>query len=391
MSAPRAGSAARSAALRFVLTMGVVNLLADMTYEGGASLNGPFLASLGASAAAISIVAGLGEFLGYVLRPVAGVVADRLRRPWLLTFIGYVLNQLAVPALALAAGLPAAMALVLAERAGRAIRKPSVEAMLSYTTGSLGKGWAYALNSALDETGALLGPLLMALVLFRGGDARAGYALLLLPAGLTLLSLTGARVAFPGPARLEVGHTASARGFSRRYWVYMLAASCFAAGLMSFEFISVHLQRGGLVAGAAIPALLALATLCGIVASLVLGKLFDRHGMPVVVGAVLVSAAFSPLVFLGELPAVVAGMLLWGVGYATQDTLFKAVIASVLPERRRSSAFGLFYAGYGLGWLLGSVVTGLLYEPSRGAVVAFSVTTQVLAAGIFFTAGRRRS
>jgi len=166
--------------------MGIVNLFGDVTYEGGASINGQFLAQLGASAATISIIAGAGEFLGYSLRSVAGYIADRSGRYWAVTFIGYLINTLAVPAMALAGSWEAAGALVLAERAGRAIRKPTVEAMLSYTTGTLGKGWVYGLNTALDEIGATIGPLAIALVLFLGGNYRTGYALLLVWAELAV-------------------------------------------------------------------------------------------------------------------------------------------------------------------------------------------------------------
>src|SRR5207245_3526041 len=123
-----------------VLTMGIVNLFADTTYEGGASINGPFLGTLGASAAAISIIAGLGEFLGYSLRSVSGYISDKTGKYWLVTFIGYSINLLAVPAMALAGNWQVAALLILAERIGRAIRKPTVEAMLSYTTGKHGKG-----------------------------------------------------------------------------------------------------------------------------------------------------------------------------------------------------------------------------------------------------------
>src|SRR4029453_2711063 len=93
-------------AFRFVLTMGLVNLFANTTYEGGESINGPFLATLGASAAAVSIVAGVGEFLGYSLRSVSGYLADRTGRHWPITFVGYALNLLAVPAMALAPSWP---------------------------------------------------------------------------------------------------------------------------------------------------------------------------------------------------------------------------------------------------------------------------------------------
>src|SRR5207247_10514238 len=92
-----------SPAFTFVLTIGIVNLFGDVTYEGGASINGPFMATLGASGAAISITAGLGEFLGYSLRSVSGWIADRTGRHWPITFAGYAINLLAVPAMALAA------------------------------------------------------------------------------------------------------------------------------------------------------------------------------------------------------------------------------------------------------------------------------------------------
>src|SRR5919197_2125956 len=218
-----------SPAFTFVLTMGIVNLFADITYEGGASINGPFLASLGASSAVVSISAGVGEFLGYALRSVSGYVSDRTGKYWVVTFVGYAINLLAVPAMALAGTWQLAAALVLAERVGRAIRKPTVEAMLSYTTGELGKGWVYALNTALDEIGATLGPLLIALVLLIKGDYRTGYALLLISAAAALAALVIARINFPLPSRLEQGRTAPARGLTTSYWLYMLAGALFAA------------------------------------------------------------------------------------------------------------------------------------------------------------------
>ncbi|MGE5415121.1 MAG: MFS transporter [Syntrophomonadaceae bacterium] len=377
-----------SPAFTFVFTMGIVNLFADTTYEGGASINGPFFALLGAGAAVTSIVAGFGEFLGYSIRLASGWWADRTGKYWPLTFVGYVVNLLAVPAMALAGSWPAAAALVLAERVGRAIRKPTVEAMLSYTTGTLGRGWVYSLNTALDETGATLGPIAMAVVLARGGTHRLGYGLLLVPALLTLVTLVVARRAFPVPSRLEEERTAPAGGFPRAYKVFLAGSSLFAAGLMSFELIGYHFAKTGTIAPRHIPLLLALSTAGGVVANLALGRLYDRVGVRVLLGAVLVTAFFSPLVFLGGAGAAVAGMMLWGIGYATQDTLFKAIIAGLLPEGRRSLAFGLFYAGYGVGWLVGSIVTGLLYERSLPALVAFSVGAFLLSIPIFVVAGR---
>ena len=368
--------------------MGIVNLFGDVTYEGGASINGPFMAALGASAAVVSISAGAAEFLGYALRPVAGYIADKSGRYWLVTFIGYAINLIAVPLMALAGSWQIAAILVVAERVGRAIRKPTVDAMLSYTTGELGTGWVYALNTALDETGATIGPLIIAVVLFINGDYRQGYALLAISAILAVCSLIAARVNFPVPSKLQHGRTAPATALGSGYWAYMIAGACFAAGLMSFELISYHLSKTGVVTGYWIPVFLAIATGFGVVASLALGKLFDRFGLAVVLGAVLVSSIFSPLVFFGSFPLALFGILLWGLGYATQDTLLKALIATVLPERGRNFAFGLYYAGYGVGWLVGSIVTGLLYQQSIMAMVIFAVAAQLVSLPIFAMAAR---
>jgi hypothetical protein len=369
--------------------MGAVNFFGDLTYEGGGSINGQFLGSLGASAAIISIAAGGGEFLGYALRSVAGFIADKTQRYWLVTFVGYFINALAVPAMALATGWQLAVLFMLLERTGRAIRKPTVEAMLSYTTGTLGKGWVYGLNTALDEAGATVGPLVVAFVLFRGGEYRFAYALLLISALLTLASLIFARISFPLPSRLEQGKTAQATGFGRAYWLYTVAGAFFAAGLMSYELISFHVLQLKLIEGPWIPVLLAFATFCGVIASLVLGRLYDRAGIGVVIGAVVLSALFAPLAFAGNFAALMVALPLLGLAYATQDTLLKALIAGILPEGQRNTAFGIFYIGYGIGWLIGSMAMGLLYDRSQAALVVFVVVAQ-LASIPFFLVARRQ-
>lgn len=379
-----------SSAFTFVMMMGVVNLFGDVTYEGGASINGPFLGSLGAKAAAISIIAGAAEFFGYSLRSVCGYIADKTGKHWPITFVGYTINLLAVPAMALAGNWQLAAVFVVAERVGRAIRKPTVEAMLSYSTGKHGKGWVYAVNTAMDETGATLGPLLMALVLFLKGGYRTGYAILLISSLLAIAALIAARVVFPVPSNLEQGgaKTATARGFTASYWLYMGAGACFASGLMSFELISYHLSTSGTVTRQWIPFFLAISTGVGVFASLALGKLYDRIGIWIVVVGVCLTAIFPPLVFLGGFWIALAGLILWGVGYATQDTLLKAVIASVLPEGKRNLAFGLFYLGYGGGWLVGSVVAGLLYDRSRIALIVFAVAVLLASLPFFVLAAR---
>ena len=175
-----------STAFRFVLIIGIANLFADMTYEGARSSIGQFLGTLGASAAVIGFMAGLGELLGYALRSVFGLIADKTGKYWAVTIIGYVINMLAVPALALAGNWPLAAGLIITERTGRAIRKPATEAMLSFAGKHIGQGWVFGLNEALEQTGAAIGPLILSATLFRKAQYQTGFAVLLNPALLAI-------------------------------------------------------------------------------------------------------------------------------------------------------------------------------------------------------------
>jgi MFS family permease len=373
-----------ASAFRFVLILGIVSLFGDLTYEGASSINGPFLQKLGATAAAVGIIAGLGEFLGYALRLPASLVADKTGQYWIVTFIGYTINLLAVPALALAGNWQIAAVLMVTERIGRAIRKPSVDAMVSYAGSTLGRGWVFGLRNGLDQLGATVGPLVMALVLLNHPDNyHLCYALLLISAFLALVTLAIARLNFPDPSRLEAKPAARGKSFSSAYWLYMFGGACVAAGLVSFELISYHFSQKDVVEKAWIPVFFSVGMAVDAVAGLAFGKLFDRVGMATVFVAFGLSSLFAPLIFYGNVWMALAGMVLWGIGFGAQDTLLKALIAGLLPEKRRNLAFGLFYVGYGIGWLAGSVTTGVLYDHYRTAMVVFSVVMQLIAIPAF--------
>jgi hypothetical protein len=125
-----------------------------------------------------------------------------------------------------------------------------------------------------------------------------------------------------------------------------------------------------------------------VIASLILGKLFDRFELPTLHAAVFLSSLFSPILFFCGSYGVMAGVVFLGIAYATQDTLLKAIIAGALPEGRRSSAFGLFSLGYGSGWLVGSVASGFLYSWWISFLAGFLTTAQLLSLPIFFIATR---
>jgi predicted MFS family arabinose efflux permease len=379
-------------ALQFVVIIGIVNFFADFTYEGARGIVGPFLGSLGASAAIIGFVAGLGELLGYGLRSVSGYFADKSHRHWAFAFVGYAINMLAVPALALAGQWPLASGLVVAERVGRGIRKPTVEAMLSYAGKSIGAGWVFGLNEALDQAGATVGPLLMALILYLNHGFRTGFAVLLIPALCCLAILVVARLLHPRPHEMEEGaaHALVTKNLTRAYWIYLAAGALIAAGFADFALIGFHFHKANIVSAELIPVFYAVAMASSALASIPLGRLFDRFGPNISLFAFVISAAAAPFVFLGPTVFALIGMIFWGIGMSAQGSLFQAVLTGVISPQKRSTAFGLFDTGYGIAWFVGSAAMGLLYDKSVVAVAIFSMVLQLAAIPVIFIANKQR-
>lgn len=382
----------RATALKFVILLGVVSLLADATYEGARSVAGPYLAILGAGAAGIGIIAGLGELIGYGLRLVFGFIADKTGRYWGLTILGYAVNLLAVPLLALAGRWELAAALMITERLGKAVRTPARDTMLSHATVSVGCGWGFGLHEAMDQIGAMLGPSLVSGVLLIGGSYQKAYAILLIPAVLALGVLVTARFLYPRPRDLEAEPRVPERkGFPRAFWIYLAAAAFIAAGYADFPLISFHFKNASVMSDVWIPVFYAVAMGVDALAALVFGRLFDRKGISVMAAAALVSSLFAPFVFLGGFYTALFGMALWGVGMGAQESIMRAAIAGVVPKDRRGSAYGLFNAGFGLFWFLGSALMGFLYGVSLPSLLAFSVVSQLASIPLFLKVRRVRA
>lgn len=375
----------RRNAFRFVLTIGIVNLFADMTYEGARSITGPFLESLGASALAVGIVAGGGELLGYTLRSVAGYFADKTQRYWLVVITGYVINMIAVPALALAGNWPAAALLIVAERTGRGIRKPPVDAMVSYAGKSIGSGWVFGLNESLDQAGATFGPLVVAFVLYARGGFREGFGVLLISAVLCLGTLIAARWLYPHPDELEEkpAQTFQTDRFPRAFWIYVAGGALVAAGFADFALIAFHFNRTQVISGTEIPLVYAIAMAAAALSNLGLGRLLDHAGFRVAAIAFFLGAMFAPFVFRQRFSLIVIGMVLWGIGMGAQNSLLKAILAGVMPVTKRSTGFGLFYTAFGIAWFIGSAVMGFLYEKSILGLIVFSIFFQLAALPVF--------
>lgn len=372
-------------AIRFIILMGLVSLLADITYEGARSITGPWLAILGAGGAAVGVIVGLGELIGYGIRVASGYAADRLRSYWLFAFSGYAINLLAVPMLALAENWQMAAFLIVLERLGKGIRTPARDAMLSFATKQVGRGFGFGLHEAMDQIGAIAGPLAVAGVLFFQHQYAVAFACLAVPALSALSVLVFAKSSSPHPEKMEpTERTSPQEKFPRQFWIFVLGASLVGAGFVDFALLAFHFQKSQLVSPAWIPLLYALAMGVDGCAAFWMGKLFDWKGVSVLTVAIIIASLFAPLVFLGGFWAIASGMILWGIGMGAQESIMRSHVAVLIPPHRRAAAYGILYLCFGIFWFLGSSTIGLLYDISLTGTVLFSMAAQILGAFFFW-------
>ncbi len=387
-------------ALAFILIMGIVSMFSDMTHEGARSIYGAYLNFLGVSAAAIGFVTGLGELFGYSFRLLAGLLTDRLKNYWTMTFIGYAINMLAIPALALVApnGWIIACALIVLERMGKAIRYPAKNTLVSFAATQIGEGKSFAIQEFLDQMGAFLGPVILfaVMALKQGAGSRvmyaAAFAVLGIPALLTLASLGMARRKFPQPETMDVSARPDGKLVIRgSFFVYMAAISMLALGFADFPLITMHISREQLVPASSLPLLYSGAMAADAVAALFFGWLYDRKGIRVLMLSSALSAAFTFFIFsLNTLPFAMIGILLWGIGMGAQESILKAAVTTLVPRNSRSTGYGVFETAFGIFWFLGSWLMGALYDRAPVYLVLFSVCAQAAAIPLFYLTWRKQ-
>ena len=370
-------------AMRFIVCLGIVSMFADITYEGARSVLGPFLNNLGASATQVGLIAGIGEMLAASLRFFSGRFADRTRSYWAITIIGYGVNLIAVPALAFAGNWWTAALLVALERTGKSIRGPARDVLLSEATATVGHGWGFGLHAALDQTGAVIGPLVVAITVAKSHAFGPAFLGLALPAAAALGALLLARAWFPAqgataPQQIEQTE------FPQVFWIYVASAGVLACGFVDFALLSFHFQKAGVATQAMIPLLYSGAMAVNAVTAPLFGRLFDRFGLVALSIGTLISMLSLPLGFLGGPIAAAVGVACWATGIGAQDATLRSGIARVVSMNKRGSAFGAFNGIYGVMWFVGSSIMGFLYDRSLIAVVIFGVTMQLAAAASFF-------
>jgi MFS family permease len=376
----------RLSAIRFVVGFGVVSALSDVVYEGARSVIGPFLGSLGATAADVGLLTGIGEAVALVFRLGTGRLSDRTGRPWPQTIVGYALTLVCVPLLGLAGGLAPAAALYNGERFGKAVRSPARDTMLAHASATLGRGYAFGLHEAIDQTGALAGPLLIAAVLALGGSYRWSFAMLAVPGVVAFTMLLRLRLAAPNPVDYdpEAGLPESKRlrldsRLGARFWLYAAFSAATMLGFSTWAVLAYHLTHRHVVSASAVPVLYAVAMGAAALAAVASGRLYDRVGLRGLVVLPPLAAVVPFLSFRTSTAAVVVGALVWGVALGVHESTLRAAVTDLVPRHRRGAGYGTFTAVYGLAWLAGAALIGVLYEHGPMAAAWFVLAVQAVA------------
>ena len=399
-----------SKAMAFIFLFGIVSLFSDMTHEGASSIRGAYLSLLGASAGAIGFISGLGELIGYSMRYVFGKLTDKTKHYWPMTIAGYVLDVLAVPALALVGehGWLWACALLVIQRMGKAIKKPAKDTILSFAASQEGVGKSFGIQEVLDQIGAFLGPVLLYVVMLFKTDGSTFriysfcFAVLAIPGAITLILLLVTRRKFPNPEHFEPEPKEYVPfRMKKEFVLYIAGISLFAFGFVDYSIVIMHISRtctdlaaglaetGSLITEGTLPLLYAGAMLVDAVAAIFFGLLYDRKGVTALVWSTVLSAPFAIFVFAGRsVPAVLIGVALWGVGMGAQESILKAAVTSMVPKTSRATGYGVFECSFGVFWFLGSWLLGVLYDVSIPAMIAVSVAAQLAAIPLYLASAR---
>lgn len=376
-------------AFTFLLLMGIVSLLADMTYESARSLIGPYLLFLGASASAVGFVSGLGEFIGYTVRLLFGFVVDKTKKYWLFTILGYSINLIAIPLLAVVPpnGWIWAAILIVCERLGKAVRAPAKTTLVSFAAKRVGTGKGFGFVEVLDQIGAMLGPLLLFFIMQWKESAGTyaqyqwAFASLAIPAILTLIVLTISKALFPKAEEFELTDSevdAPTQKLELKkikpILLYIIAIGLLAVGMADFPLMAFHIETNKVIDIKYITLLYMMVMGVDGLAAFIFGNLYDKKGAITLWIAAIIGLSFAPLVFLTtNITNIVIGLILWGVLLGAMESIALAYIADNVEVNYRGRILGIYYTFYGITWFIGSWLMGILYNINPKYVAIFSV------------------
>jgi len=369
-----------------IFLLGIVSLMGDIIYEGARGLVPDYLKFLGVSAFIVGFVTGFGEFLGYGVRLISGVLADATKAYWFFIFLGYGLI-ISIPILGFTNAWEIAVMLVLLERLGKAFRSPSRDAILSIVSRGVGAGKAFGIHEVLDQIGAVAGPIIVAALMFyTSNNYHLTFSFLILPFLMLLAALIYAYKKIKAKAAFELKVSASDKTvkLEKTFYVYTLAVALNTVGLIPASLIlykaSIILQP--LNQQWVIPLIYLL--IQGVDASIALfaGYAYDKFGVKILILPFILSVFPSILAMVNsDLKMLMVAAVFFGIVLGMQESIYRAAVVNFASISNRGKAYGIFNTAYGVGFVLSGVVYGAMIDlkVSLILIMFFAVLTQALA------------
>jgi MFS family permease len=388
-------------AVKVIILFGVISMLGDMVYESARGANSQYFNLLSVSAAQVGLVFGIGEFLGYFLRLLAGVLSDKSGKHWIFIFVGYGM-LLVVPIMGFTMNWNILIVLILMERIGKSLRNPAKDTILSgVAENQVGTGFAFGLQEALDQVGALTGPLIFTLVFFIAGkngiaEYQLGYKWLFVPFILLMLFVVYAYRKIQREGLIQNLKTREFRSERLQpiFWIYTAFTFFCTLGFVNFSIIGYHLKANNLMSDGNITLLYSGAMAVDAVAALLVGKAYDNMkkktgiktgGLAVLMAIPFITLLLPFLTISNSTPLIVIGMVIFGVVMGTHETIMRSAVADITPFYKRGTSFGVFNTGYGLALLIGSALMGWLYDMNQiGIIIAFTCVAEAIAVFLYF-------
>jgi MFS family permease len=379
-----------------ILIFGIISMMGDIVYESARSANSQYLNLLGISAALVGLVFGIGEFLGYFLRLVAGVLSDKSGKHWIFMFLGYGM-LLVVPLMGLTMNWNILVVLILMERIGKALRSPAKDTILSgVAENQVGIGLAFGIQEAVDQIGAFIGPLIFTMVFYFSGkngiaQYQLGYKLLFIPFVILMLFLiyayrrTKRDNLIPAVIKKDF-HTEHIKPI---FWIYTAFTFFCTLGFVNFSTVGYHLKAKNLMSDGNITLLYSVAMVVDAATALLVGKAYDRlkiktgmrtGGLLVLMAIPFLTLLLPFLTLSNSTVLIVIGMIVFGIVMGTHETVMRSAIADITPFDKRGTGYGVFNTSYGLALLGGATLMGLLYDMNMiGIIIAFTCITELIA------------
>jgi MFS family permease len=370
--------------VRNLFALGFVSFFTDISSEMVFSILPTFLLSLpGSSKAILGLIEGTAEALSYALRAVSGIFSDKFRKRKVFILGGYALSNVVKPFFALATTPLGVFVIRVADRVGKAVRTSPRDALLYETVPAKRRGASFGLHRALDQTGAILGPVIASVTMIvLGFTFREVFLLSLIPGAIALviiLFFVKERASKGGgDFRLFDGVKSALEGnFSR----LLIVVGIFSLGAFDFSFILLDAQEAG-IALSLIPLVYAVVNVAHAAVAIPAGVLSDRIGKEKVM--LLGYSVFLLSALLISLPVSGFGAMLVAVVYGAYfgiiETIQRALVPDYVKQNLRGTAYGLDYLGVGSAFFVSNAVVGSLWEYfGSPAASAYSVTLSAVA------------